>query len=157
MSENRGFDKWDSLQGAWPEDDLRRAFVEGAKWELWTTERTTMFGSEREKAEQEAERRYGQRIQSATTAVPGFEAVGIFIEENWQWRQVSDRMVGEDDRVCFLYREVPSATTAVVPDRCFVLPPGIIRWVCQCGSSDMSPGCRYAEALAAHPSTRSDS
>ncbi len=44
--------------GYWPRDDLRRAFVDGAKW--WEFYRTgaTMWPSDRDQAEAEAERKY---------------------------------------------------------------------------------------------------
>jgi hypothetical protein len=45
-------------KGEWPEGDIRRAFVEGARWYLWWSERATMFGAERRAAEAEAEKRY---------------------------------------------------------------------------------------------------
>ena len=46
------------MEGTLPEDDLRRAFVAGAKW--WELHQTgaTMWQSDRNLAEDEAERRY---------------------------------------------------------------------------------------------------
>ena len=46
------------LEGTWPEDDIRRAFVAGASW--WEYHKTgfTMWQSDRNLAEDEAERRY---------------------------------------------------------------------------------------------------
>ena len=46
------------LAGTWPADDLRRAFVAGAAWWEFVTTKGTMWPSERETAEKEAERRY---------------------------------------------------------------------------------------------------
>ena len=45
-------------QGTWPKNDLRRAFVEGAKW--WEFEKTkfTMWNSDIRLAEEIAEKRY---------------------------------------------------------------------------------------------------
>lgn len=40
---------------------------------------------------------------------PAFEAVGFFKPTPTGWIEVSDREVGEDDSVCFLYREVSRA------------------------------------------------
>lgn len=46
------------MEGTWAADDLRRAFVAGAQW--WEYHRTwaTMWPSDRDKAEEEAERRF---------------------------------------------------------------------------------------------------
>ena len=53
--------------GDWTENDLRRAFVAGAKW--WELKKTgaTMWQSDRLEAEDEAERRYpdGQPIAAS--------------------------------------------------------------------------------------------
>jgi hypothetical protein len=46
------------FDGQWARDDLRRAFVAGAKWwEFWRSG-GTMWRSDQDKAEAEAERRY---------------------------------------------------------------------------------------------------
>jgi len=44
--------------GSWPLDDLRRAFVAGAKWWEWHSTSGTIWPSDRHLAEAEAERRY---------------------------------------------------------------------------------------------------
>ena len=44
--------------GYWPKDDLRRAFVAGAKWWEWHKEGATMWNSDVREAEDEAEKRY---------------------------------------------------------------------------------------------------
>ena len=46
------------VEGTWPEDDLRRAFVAGAKWWEFYKTQFTMWPSDRDIAETEAERRY---------------------------------------------------------------------------------------------------
>lgn len=48
------------LKGWWPEDCKQRAFVDGAKWWQFYHNGSTMFGSERDAAAEEAERRYGK-------------------------------------------------------------------------------------------------
>ena len=48
----------DHIEGTLPADDLRRAFVAGARWWLWATEEATMFSSERHEAEAAAEEMY---------------------------------------------------------------------------------------------------
>lgn len=56
------------VQGWWPEDDLRRAFVAGAKW--WEFEKTgaTMWTSDVRKMEGVAELRYpGGKLRSSLT------------------------------------------------------------------------------------------
>ena len=45
-------------QGSWPAMDLRRAFVEGAKWWCWEIEGATMWPSDVNRAEQRAEEKY---------------------------------------------------------------------------------------------------
>jgi len=45
-------------RGSWPLDDLRRAFVAGAKWWEWENTGATMWPTDRDLAEAEAERRY---------------------------------------------------------------------------------------------------
>ena len=49
-----------SKEGTWPEKCLQRAFVEGAKWWQDFNNGSTMFPSEREEAEAEAVKRYGE-------------------------------------------------------------------------------------------------
>lgn len=46
------------VEGIWPENDLRRAFTEGAKWWEWKTTYFTMWNSDVHVAELEAEKRY---------------------------------------------------------------------------------------------------
>jgi hypothetical protein len=48
-----------SYTGSWPNDCIQRAFVDGAKWWQFQTLESTMLGSERDKAEDEAVLRYG--------------------------------------------------------------------------------------------------
>jgi len=45
-------------QGTWPADDLRRAFVAGAKWWEFFSRGATMWSSDQNLAENEAETRY---------------------------------------------------------------------------------------------------
>jgi len=46
------------IEGIWPKDDLRRAFIAGCKfWEYYSTG-ATMWQSDRDLAEDEAETRY---------------------------------------------------------------------------------------------------
>jgi len=54
------------LEGTWPADDIRRAFVDGAKWWNYVSTGFTMFSAERNEAENEAERRYpgGKVVQN---------------------------------------------------------------------------------------------
>jgi hypothetical protein len=51
------------LVGTWPSDDLRRAFVSGAKWWQFVLG-STAFPSEVDAMEAEAERRYGRAAAS---------------------------------------------------------------------------------------------
>ena len=46
----------DHIEGTLPADDLRRAFVMGAKWWHLITTGATMYSSEREVAEEHAEK-----------------------------------------------------------------------------------------------------
>lgn len=49
------------IEGTWPENDIRRAFVEGAKWweYYYVSSGFTMWQSDQRLAEKEAEKRYG--------------------------------------------------------------------------------------------------
>lgn len=47
-------------EGTWPQKCVQRAFVEGAQWWQYVSTGATMFGGERDLAEQEAVRRYGE-------------------------------------------------------------------------------------------------
>jgi hypothetical protein len=44
----------------WPQDCVQRAFVDGARWWQFHHNGSTMFSSEREEAEEQAVRRYGE-------------------------------------------------------------------------------------------------
>jgi hypothetical protein len=46
------------IEGTWRRDDLRRAFVAGAKWWEFESRKATMWASDRALAEAEAERVY---------------------------------------------------------------------------------------------------
>lgn len=50
------------MEGTWPKNDIRRAFVAGASWWEYHSTRFTMWPSDRTLAEQEAEKRYGPQI-----------------------------------------------------------------------------------------------
>ena len=57
------------IEGKWPENDLRRAFVAGAAWWQCYVAGFTMWSSERSLAEDEAEKRYGKTRQQPTPDV----------------------------------------------------------------------------------------
>jgi len=46
------------IEGTWPKDDLRRAFVAGAKWWEYHQTNFTMWPSDRKLAETKAEKLY---------------------------------------------------------------------------------------------------
>jgi hypothetical protein len=48
------------LEGTWPAKCRQRAFVEGAKWWQYHSNGSTMFPSDRDEAEREAVKRYGE-------------------------------------------------------------------------------------------------
>jgi len=50
------------MEGTWPENDIRRAFVAGASWWEYHSTRFTMWQSDRRLAEEEAEKRYGSQV-----------------------------------------------------------------------------------------------
>jgi hypothetical protein len=56
--------------GFWPKDSVQRAFVEGAKWWQFHHARSTMFGSERDEAEAEAVKRYGELEVAGIPTLP---------------------------------------------------------------------------------------
>ena len=67
------------MDGTWPKDDIRRAFVAGAAWWEYHQSMGTMWGSDRALAEDEAERRYGAAIHPSpplTGADDGWTSVG---------------------------------------------------------------------------------
>jgi len=45
-------------EGTWPKDDVRHAFVAGAKWWEYHSTEFTMWPSDQRLAEREAEKRY---------------------------------------------------------------------------------------------------
>ncbi len=51
------------LEGSWPEEDMRRAFVAGAKWWEWKDKKFTMWDSDVNRAEAQAEKRYPEEEQ----------------------------------------------------------------------------------------------
>lgn len=46
------------IEGTWPKNDIRRAFVAGAKWWEYHSTGATMWQSDQRLAEAEAEKRY---------------------------------------------------------------------------------------------------
>lgn len=47
-----------NIEGYWARSDIRRAFVEGAKWWEFISTGATMWQSDRNRAEKEASKRY---------------------------------------------------------------------------------------------------
>ena len=60
--------------GTWPHDDIRRAFVAGAKWWEFEKCKATMWNDDVRKAETEAEKRYGSESRPHTTCAAVVEA-----------------------------------------------------------------------------------
>ena len=60
--------------GTWPHDDIRRAFVAGAKWWEFEKCKATMWNDDVRKAETEAEKRYGSKSRPHTTCAAVVEA-----------------------------------------------------------------------------------
>ena len=58
------------MQGTCPKDDLRRAFVAGAKWGEYHTFGSTMWDSDIKLAEKEAEKRYPLGVPTTPTVHP---------------------------------------------------------------------------------------
>lgn len=54
----KAWHKSDLVNGYLPPNDLRRAFVKGAKWWEWVSTDATMWQSDQQRAEEEAEKRY---------------------------------------------------------------------------------------------------
>lgn len=61
-----------ATEGSWPADDIRRAFVQGAKWWEFYSTGATMWASDQDVAEDEAERRY----PAGTRGVSAFDHKG---------------------------------------------------------------------------------
>lgn len=53
-----------AIPGSWAPNDIRRAFVAGAAWWEWHKEQATMWPSDRDKAETEANRRFSVEAPS---------------------------------------------------------------------------------------------
>lgn len=49
------------IEGTWPKDDIRRAFVAGAAWWQFYEYGSTIWNSDRRLAEDEAEKRYNPK------------------------------------------------------------------------------------------------
>ena len=52
------------IVGTWAKDDIRRVFVDGAKWWEWQKEGATMWNSDVKLAEEEATKRYDEQEAS---------------------------------------------------------------------------------------------
>ena len=50
------------IEGTWPENDIRRAFVAGAKWWEFNSTGFTMWQSDQRLAEEEATKRYNTEV-----------------------------------------------------------------------------------------------
>ena len=59
------------LEGTWPDHCEQRAFVAGAKWWEFVSTGFTMWASDRDRAEAEAVRRYGDPLASAVVGPTG--------------------------------------------------------------------------------------
>lgn len=64
-------------EGTWAADDLRRAFVACAAWWEYQTSRATMWGSDRNEAENEAERRYPAGRPGEPQTVRQLDGAGV--------------------------------------------------------------------------------
>ncbi len=64
----RGLDGW------WPKTDLRRAFLDGAKWWEYVSRHGTMWQSDQNRAAAEAERRYPNGVYDPTPAPASADA-----------------------------------------------------------------------------------
>lgn len=92
--------------GAWPEHDLRRAFVSGAAWWEEYLAGGTMWPADRDRAESEANRRFAKA--PTLVAVPTVEALARYISE-WDTRECKARFL-----TCVLdEREIASLARAV--------------------------------------------
>ncbi len=100
----------DGVEGAWLEDDLRRAFVAGALWWHYRKTGFTAWPTERGDAEVEAERRYpdGRCINSdAREGVPALLAeiarLRAEVKDHAEWAKEMAR-----DPASALYRKMQS-------------------------------------------------
>ena len=57
-------------EGTWPQNDLRSAFVAGARWWEYHSTGFTMWQSDQRLAETEAEKRYGSQPIDELTSRP---------------------------------------------------------------------------------------
>ena len=81
------------MEGIWAADDLRRAFVAGAKW--WEAHSTgfTMWSADRNKAEDEADLRYpdGRPPNNAVHLTPAADALSATSDTEPQAQVTADR------------------------------------------------------------------
>ena len=59
------------IEDTWPKDDLRSAFVAGAAWWQYYSTDFSMWQSDRQLAEQEAEKRYGSVAERLKREIVG--------------------------------------------------------------------------------------
>lgn len=62
------------LQGLWPEVCVQRAFVDGVAWQLWRLRGVTLWSQERDEAEAEAVKRFGETAPRAELDLPALAA-----------------------------------------------------------------------------------
>jgi hypothetical protein len=62
-------------EGSWPAECVQRAFVEGAKWWEFQSRDATMWPSDRDRAEAEAVRRYGDPLRNTGEPPPEQDAM----------------------------------------------------------------------------------
>lgn len=75
-------------EGTWPQECVQRAFVDGAKWWQYHHNGSTMFPSERDEAEAEAVKRYGEPSRthyriSLDSIVPWPKGMGLKPEDRY--------------------------------------------------------------------------
>lgn len=96
------------VEGVWPANDPRRAFVEGAKWWEYEKEGATMWPSDRRLAEVEAQRRFEQGDWPATGDT---ETELIESEKSASWdalcAQVSKNYLGGLCPACGCHNDKP--------------------------------------------------
>lgn len=86
--------------GTWPADCLQRAFVDGAAWWEFMHSGSTIWRADRDSAEAEAIRRYGDPLAPAPASAPGTERESMETSEALRSEQGSRAREAADEFTC---------------------------------------------------------
>lgn len=105
---DRGPDGW------WHKGDLRRAFLDGAKWWEYVSRRGTMWQSDQNRAATEAERRYPNGVYDPSPATASADATPIAVGVRCRWVDARNSAV-QSGEVCLACGAVAAGNPAAHP------------------------------------------